>query len=439
MLSAPHRGGSHQQEKRPSVKTFARMAAIGLTASLALTACSAAEPEQETGELSGTVNMWAYPLTADKDEAFWAETTSDFKKIHPDVDVKVTVQPWANRDQLLTTAIAGGSAPDAFYIIGGQVGTYQDLGALAPLDEYVTADELSEFNDSAVDAAQVDGSTYMLPVLQGSMLVAYNKLAFDAAGIDDYPNTWQELEEAAPKLKAAGYYLMEYQANVGTLNHNFLPFFWQAGGELFSKDGSEVAFNSKAGKETLSFIKELVDEEYIPQELLTELRTNMAVPSAHTAAGDVAMQPLADNAAATGIIEAWGEDNVVFGPPLTGPGAQTSYGLVAGYAMLEGSKNKAATAEWLKFITSEEVMPSILELQNSLPARKALTNLYPEGSPFHPFVQHLNLVRENDQNPKNRAVMTILEPQVQAVLIGEKSIDQALADAEAEANRELGN
>lgn len=422
-----------------NVKKIARMAAIGIGASLVLTSCSSADSEEQAnGELSGSVTMWAYPLTADQDEAFWAETTAAFEDMHPDVDVTVTVQPWANRDQLLTTAIAGGSAPDAFYIIGGQVGTYEELGALAPLDDYVSGEELAEFNDSAVDAAQIDEHTYMLPVLQGSMLVAYYKPAFEAAGIEELPDTWEELQEAAPKLKDAGFYLMEYQANVGTLNHNFLPFFWQAGGELFSEDGTEVAFNSEAGKETLEFIKGLVDEDYIPQQLLTELRTNMAVPSAHTAARDVALQPLADNAAATGIIEAWGEENVVFGPPLEGPEERTSYGLVAGYAMLEGAENKAATAEWLKYITSEEVMPSILELQNSLPARKALADLYPEDSPFHPFVQNLDLVRENDQHPKNRAVMTILEPQVQAVLIGEKSIEQALNDAEAEANRELG-
>jgi multiple sugar transport system substrate-binding protein len=421
------------------VKKYARIAAIGVAASLALTACASGTPEEPSsaGDLSGSVTMWAYPLSADKDEAFWADTTADFKKLHPDVDVKVTVQPWANRDQLLTTAIAGGTAPDAFYIIGGQVGTYQDLGALAPLDEYVTKEELEDFNDSALNAARIDDSLYMMPELQGSMLVAYNKKAFDAAGIAEYPTTWKELQEAAPKLKSAGYYLMEYQANVGTLNHNFLPFFWQAGGQLFSKDGKKAAFNSKAGKETLNFIKGLVDDGYIPQELLTELRTNMAIPSAHTAKGDVAIQPLADNAAATGIIEAWGEDGVVFGAPLKGPAAQTSYGLVAGYAMLAGAKNKAATAEWLKYITSKEVMPGVIGLLNGLPARKSLSNVYPEGSPFHPFVKYLDKVRENDQNPRNRDVMTILEPQIQAVMIGEKSVEQALADAEAEANRAL--
>lgn len=418
-------------------KTHVAIGAM-LASALVLTACSSDDgAETPTGELSGTVSMWAYPLSADGDEAFWAETTAAFEELHPDVDVDVTVQPWDNRDQLLTTAIAGGSAPDAFYIIGGQVGTYENLGALAPIDEYLEAGALDDFNESAINAATVDGSLYMMPAVQGSMLVVYNKAAFDAAGIDELPTTWDDVEAAAPQLKDAGYYTFEYAANVGTLNHNFLPYFWQAGGELFSKDGSEVAFDAKPARDAIGFIKGMLDEGYIPEQLITEKRTNFAIPSDHTVAGDVAMYPLADNTQAQSYIDAWGAENVVFGPPLTGPKAQTSYGLVAGYAMLEGSKNKAATAAWLEYITSAETVPGILALLNGLPARQSLAGIYGEDSPFFPFVANLNLVRENDQNPANRAVMTILEPQLQAILIGEKSVDQALADAAAEANQTL--
>lgn len=416
----------------------ARVAVVAASGVLVLALAGWAGISSAADDLSGTVTMWAYPLSADKDEVFWEKTTAEFEALHPNVDVQVTVQPWANRDQLLTTAIAGGSAPDSFYIIGGQVGTYSDLGALAPLNDYVDTADLGDFNAPALKAAKVGDNLYMLPALQGSMLVVYNKKAFDATGISDLPTTWDQVREAAPKLKAAGYYTMEYAANVGTLNHNFLPYFWQAGGDLFNADGTAVAFNAEPARAALQFIKGMIDDDYVPQDLLTEQRTNFAVPSAHTEKGDVAMYALADNTQAQAFINAWGKENTVFGPPLTGPKQQISYGLVAGYAMLAGAQDKAATAAWLSYITSKDVVPGILALLNGLPARQSLSGLYPEDSPFYPYVQHLQLMRENDQNPKNRAVMTVLEPQIQAVLIGEKSVDQALSDAEAEANTLLG-
>ena len=64
------------------------------------------------------------------------------------------------------------------------------------------------------------------------------------AGISKPPATWDEIKAAAPKLKAAGVSTMDYSASPeASLNLNFYPLLWQAGGKVFADDGKTVAFN----------------------------------------------------------------------------------------------------------------------------------------------------------------------------------------------------
>src|SRR5690625_7772003 len=48
------------------------------------------------------------------------------------------------------------------------------------------------------------------------------------------------------------------------MNESFFPFLWQAGGEIFTEDGSSTAFNSPAGAEAAIFLRELLDVGAMP-------------------------------------------------------------------------------------------------------------------------------------------------------------------------------
>ena len=68
------------------------------------------------------------------------------------------------------------------------------------------------------------------------MAIYYNKDAFSDAGLDpdQPPKTWQELHDAAEALTGGGKYGFAYMGGWGG-SFDWLPFLWQAGGELFDR------------------------------------------------------------------------------------------------------------------------------------------------------------------------------------------------------------
>ena len=52
-----------------------------------------------------------------------------------------------------------------------------------------------------------DGKIYGFPVLTGGTctVVVYDSAAWEAAGYDKFPETWEDVEAAVPKLQDAGY------------------------------------------------------------------------------------------------------------------------------------------------------------------------------------------------------------------------------------------
>jgi multiple sugar transport system substrate-binding protein len=92
----------------------------------------------------------------------------------------------------------------------------------------------------------------------------YRKDLFEAAGIAAPPTTWEELEAAAQTLTGEdqyGYIIFAPEAW-----YYWYPFLWQNGGEMLSEDGTQVLFNSDAGKEAAEFYVGLV--QYSPPDFL---------------------------------------------------------------------------------------------------------------------------------------------------------------------------
>ena len=63
------------------------------------------------------------------------------------------------------------------------------------------------------------------------------------------------------KLKAKGIDGFNYFASTDqTLNISFYPLLWQAGGDVFSKDGKSAAFNQQPGVDALTFLASFAPE-----------------------------------------------------------------------------------------------------------------------------------------------------------------------------------
>lgn len=408
-----------------------RIAALALAGALAMatSACGSkgneAVPSDPT-EVSGKVTMWIYPIGGDLENTWWKPKVEEFKKKFSKVDVEVVVQPWANRDEQLTTAIAGNKGPDVVYLIPDQVSQYADTGVLADVTDVVAKDR-DDFRPNALQAMTHEDKLYGVPLLMSVTTTMVNKEVMAAAGVTAIPETWDQVLEAAPKLKAKGLYVTAYQADpTATLNLSWYPLLWQAGGEVLTPDGKKAAFNSEAGVKALEFVKKLVDGGYVPKDQLTTL------PPIETSAFAQGKVGLTISMASSELaLYKLSRDKYEVGPPLKET-KQVGYGTVGGLAVLDSAKDAAAAKAWVQFVTSTPVMKDFDKTRNYFPPRKSVGALYADDPLSGGEEKYLDDMRPGVISPQGRALMDLIKPHLQAALLGKVEPKEALDAAAAE-------
>lgn len=387
--------------------------------------------------VSGSVLQWCYPLAAGGDQAaneeLWAGLAEQFRADNPDVEVTVEVLPWADRNTKLTTALAADAGPDVGYLNADFVPQHAGDGNLEPVDD-VIADDADDFSENSRNNLTFDGQLYSVPILGSVTTLLYNTSLLDAAGVTEYPTTWDELLAAGPAIKESGNFLTSYRGSLeSSLNLTYFPLLWQAGGEVINEDGTAAAFNSPEGLDALNFIVTLFNEGYTD---LDEGVTNPPEGTGLLLEGKVAVMLNGANNDAITLGEAWGEGVLDIGEPLTHT-VQTSYGTTAGFSVFKSAQNVDAAKAWVKFITSPEAMTTIVTSGGFLPPRASLSEIYADDPVLNQFAQYGPLMHGDVRHRDARAIISAMGPYVQAAFLGEQSPEDALADAESDVNRLL--
>ncbi|MCY3981294.1 MAG: extracellular solute-binding protein [Alphaproteobacteria bacterium] len=105
----------------------------------------------------------------------------------------------------LQSAVSAGNPPDIYtWWTGNALADIVSSGQAAPIDELWDAKiAAGEFAPGTRDLFSVDGKTYAIPMLIARWVMFYNKQIFAEHGVE-VPTTWDELEAAAARFKAAG-------------------------------------------------------------------------------------------------------------------------------------------------------------------------------------------------------------------------------------------
>jgi len=388
---------------------------LTLVAGAGLVACGDGD-SGSGGKASGEITVRVFPLKSDaEDKAFWKTQVEAFKKVNPDITVNVDVQPWKDRETTLVTQITGGNAPDVTYMVPDELRAFQAKGALEPIPDSVST---KDYRKSALDAVTVDGTAYGAPILMSVIPGTCDKKVLTAGGVEP-PATWDDLMAMGETLKAKGFYATQIDAtNAAALNTTFYPWVWQAGGDVFNADG-ELTMRDRAVKESLTFLTDLVEKGYAPRaEATTLVPLEQSAMAKRQVACEFAVEPNL-------LTKQWGDDRVVI-PPLKNK-EQRTYGTVGSYTILKGSKNKAAAAAWINYVTSSAVMAKVDEFGSYFPPKENTPLEYPAGSVEAETVKYLDLTYAGPPVAKGREIQAVLAPEIQAAVLGEKSPDQAEA------------
>lgn len=250
---------------------FGAAAAIGLAATVALTACgssgsssSDSTTQQGVATAKGqgkTVTVWAMDgdYTTDTINAVNAEFT---KQTGAKVDVQI--QKWDGITTKITTALATSNPPDVLDLGNTQVASFAANGGLKDLTSYATDLKQGQtWLTGLSDPATVDGKLYGVPGFAGARAVIYNKTMWAKAGVKAAPTTFAELTAALTKVKAANpsggfsaFYLPGQNWYAG------MQFVWDAGGEIATENGGKWAagFGSDKAQAGLTTFKKFQND-----------------------------------------------------------------------------------------------------------------------------------------------------------------------------------
>lgn len=252
-----------------SIPILTAIAIIALLLTAVLSAATADQPLEDHVTLRLWGGQWGLPA---KDEtAPWMRATravfEEFQKEHPEIEIisstGLNIQGPASESSFLL-AMAGGTAPDVFYVNFRKLHTYISQNFLQPLDEFVKEDPeiLHKIHPKIRDVITVNGHIYCIPWFQTAMALMYRKDMFRDAGLDPNrpPQNWDEFYEYSKKLTVPekGQYGFFFPASQGA--YYLTNFIWQAGGEVISKDAKlnyRAVFNSPAGVEALKYFAKM--------------------------------------------------------------------------------------------------------------------------------------------------------------------------------------
>ena len=132
---------------------------------------------------------------------------ADFEKDNPGIKLRpIYSGSYQESIAKALTAVKSGDPPVTSILLSTDMFTLIDEDAIVPFDELVkTADDkawLQSFYPAFMENSQTGGKTWGIPFQRSTVVLYYNKDAFKEAGLDPShpPGTWTEMRDYAQKL-----------------------------------------------------------------------------------------------------------------------------------------------------------------------------------------------------------------------------------------------
>ncbi|QNK54961.1 extracellular solute-binding protein [Paenibacillus sp. PAMC21692] len=423
---------------------FKWVAAMAMVAMLA--ACSTKAPAPSTNTPTNSVGdsdpirltVWAQPSldwptnTDKKNQDLYEYIQGEMEKKFPGIIIDYVGKGWGDDlRQNLMLAVMAGNPPDVSF---GE-DFVPELAKLGALSE-VPADFTTDLADGPMEAAKFEDKIYAVSGMTGIFALMYNKDVMTKAGLnpDAPPQTWDEWLDMSKKITEAGkgeYFGSVVQTTGLGGTFRIAPFMRQLGGDLTSPDSEKITFQSPENVKALSFLKEL----------------SLTAPSGSTALNDEnALYNLVHHGkAAFGVAGPWHiswsqneKCNCGFAPlpvPEDGERANVIVGNTLWF-VLKQSKNQEAGMEYLRIIASKEYQEKFAIASGRMPSNKLaianteLVELVPELAVYGEIVAN-EQAGPLPSYPKNGPkIWEAWHKAQESVLIGDKSIEESLAEAQ---------
>jgi ABC-type glycerol-3-phosphate transport system substrate-binding protein len=382
-------------------------AASGLGA-LALAACGAGDSSGAGATAGGPIaappqptrvevwHGWTGPRQPLADQVF-ARLTQQF----PTLSVDTVLQGVNSQASMtkLTTAVAGGTPPDAVMM-------YQDLipeygprtGVLASVDDYMRREGIKRdiFYEADIAGCTAQGKTWMLPHVVPNTYTGllYNKALTARAGLDfdkTAPATWDELEAAALKLTTpqGAPPVLGFVQDIGT-DRNVEAWWGTQSLSAFTPDGKKVTFADAPNIEVVEWMLRTAPRTAPAEARAAVLGSKAIGQGSLTEAFTAGQLAVLQTAMYNGYTISQTTPDLKWGVMPVMPRTRTQKMALPhkdawGFALMQGSKVKDAAWLVVKRMTADEEGGGWLMVQQGRPSPLKKVNDSPEQRRNNPY------------------------------------------------------
>jgi multiple sugar transport system substrate-binding protein len=356
---------------------------------------------------------------------------TQFESQNSNIKVKLLSAPYASTKQQLVSGAASKTLPDVVGLDGAWVNDFAKQGGITDLSALMAEAKYDE--SQLASQVKVDGKTYMIPVVNFVYPLFVNKDLSSKAGVQAVPTNRSEFLDAAKKVSALGGNVKGWALPLDTavpngIQNDVMSWLWASGGSMLTPDG-KPNLTSPPVKSTVEYVKSLNDADVIAPGSLTMKEQDKVEKFT---AGQVGM--MIDSLAHINLIKKNSPNLDFTVAPIPAEDSYTGKrGLPYaswGIGIADSSEHKAEAFKLVQFLMSKEANAKLSTLANGFPGNntaepdfsksdplfKTAFSIYKEGYPANEFVGL----------PKSEELMRTFDENLQLVLTGKQSVDDAL-------------
>ncbi|MEM9979869.1 MAG: sugar ABC transporter substrate-binding protein [Cyanobacteria bacterium P01_D01_bin.2] len=389
---------------------------------------------QQSGQQE--VEFWTMQLQP-KFTDYFDQLIADFEAANPDVDVVWVDVPWADMQSKILTAVSAGTAPDVVNLNPDFASQLASRNAWLSLDERLSPEQRAVYLPKIWQATTLDGNSFGFPWYLTARVTLFNTELLAQADITEPPGTFTELAEAARQIKdKTGKYAF-FISFVPEDAADVLQSFIQMGATLVDADGN-AAFNTPEGKAVFQYWTDLYQQDLLPREVLTQghrraIELYQAGEIALLSSGAEALDNIANNAPD---IAAATES----APQITGDTGKKNVAAM-NLVVPRSTDVPDAAVKFALYITNSDNQLSFAQAANVLPSTTAVDSAFTEVTAGATPVETARAVSASQLADAEvlipaledvKKLQKIVYDNLQVAMLGDKTVDEAVADAAAE-------
>ncbi len=416
---------------------FTIWAMLGLLTSWVVS-CSTGNVNTNTKQASsGTaaIEFWTMQLQP-QFTGYFQSLIATFESQNPGIKINWVDIPWTAMENKILTAVSAKTPPDVVNLNPDFASQLAGRNAWLDLDTRISPEIRSSYLPNIWKASILNGKSFGIPWYLTTRLTIYNTDLLKQAGISKTPSTYAELALVAQQIKEKTGKYAFFVTFVPQDSGEVMESFVQMGVTLVDTAG-KAAFNSPQGKAVFQYWVDLYKKGLLPKEVLTQghrhaIDLYQAGETAFLASGPEFLKTIANNAPKIAQASA-------IAPQLTGDTGKKNVA-VMNIVIPRESKQPEAAVKFALFVTNDDNQLAFAKAANVLPSTtKALSNSYFKDVPTNAttvekgrIISAKQLQQAEILTPQLKDIKKLqkaLYENLQAAMLGEKTVDKAVEDA----------